>query len=207
MRALSRTASTIALPLSRWQLINSKLRSLGNSTVSNTVCKVRTDDLLTIRVLSCGTEFPHSVLADRRQLPIPPKAHALTEQHAQLLVLQRAHPATTERSMPILAVHLRCSRRRPLALETAHEETRRDDAVAWDTRRERVVAQCAADGARRARAERGVYVLVGRYVARGDPPYQVVYRPVVWRDALAGLCAERFALGECQRIVDVTYKR
>ena len=111
--------------------------------------------------------------------------------------------------MPILAAWLcgprRRRRRRPLALESADGETRRDDAVAWDTRRERVVAQRAADGARRARAERGAYVLVGRYLARGDPQYQVVYGPVVRRDALAGLCAERLAFAERQRIVDVTF--
>ncbi len=77
--------------------------------------------------------------------------------------------------------------------------------MARDTRRERVVAQRAADGARRARAKRGAHVLVRRYLARGDAPYQVVYGPVVRRDALAGLRAENLALGERQRIVDVTF--
>jgi len=84
---------------------------------------------------------------------------------------------------------------RPLALEHAHEETGRDGVVARHARRERVVAQCAADGARRAAAQRGAHVPVCRHFARGDGKDQVVDGPVVRRDALSGLGAERVALG------------
>ena len=116
---------------------------------SQDIRPARSQYLLTysIRILSSIVKLPHRALADR-QLPITPKAHALAKQHAQLLILQRAHPAPTERPMPILAAHRRLLGRRPLALKAAHEETRCDNAMARDMRREWVVAQRAADGAR-----------------------------------------------------------
>ena len=163
-------------------------------------------------------EPPHSVRTDRH-LPISPKANAFADEHTNLLVLQRPHPASPERPVPILpadlfhllrvlrrigaAMFLR--RRRPLALEPADEKAGRDNAVARDARRKRVVTQRAAHGARRARSESRADVLVRRYFARGDRSDQVVYRPMVRRDSFSGLGAERVALGAGQGVVDVTF--
>ena len=167
-------------------------------------------------------EPPHSVRTDRH-LPISPKANAFADEHTNLLVLQRPHPASPERPVPILpadhfhllrvlrrigaAVFLRRRRRRrrPLALEPADEKAGRDDAVARDARRKRVVTQRAAHGAWRARSESRADVLVRRYFARGDRSDQVVYRPMVRRDSFSGLGAERVALGAGQGVVDVTF--
>ncbi len=79
-----------------------------------------------------------------------------------------------------------------MKFEPAHEETRRDDTVARHARRKRVVAQ------------RGAHVPVRRHFARGDGEDQVVDGPVVRRDALAGLGAERDALGARPWVVDLT---
>jgi hypothetical protein len=77
--------------------------------------------------------------------------------------------------------------------------------VARDAGREGVVAQRAADGARRPFAERHADVLVGRDFSRGDRSDQVVYRPVVRRDPFSGLGAECLALGARQGVVGVTF--
>jgi hypothetical protein len=160
-------------------------------------------------------KLPHSILADQ-QLSILPKVNAFTNEHANLLILQRAHPTSPERLVPILPLlfadlfhHIDILTvlaygRRPFALKPADEEARCDDAVARNVRREGVVAQCATDGARRALSKRGAYLFVGRYLPRRDSPDQIVHRPVVWRDALASLGAERVAFGARQGIVDVS---
>jgi hypothetical protein len=164
-------------------------------------------------------KLPQYSIRVNHHLPTFPKTNTLTDKHTKLLILQRAHPTSPERLVPVLKLcpvivllavflrHRRRSRTCPLALEPTHEKVRGDDAVARDAWCERVVAQRATHGARRALAKGRANVFVRRYPSRWDRSDQVVHGPMMRRDPFSRLGTECLTLGAGQGVVDVTLSR